>query len=134
MSHNPEDILNTLLARLREMANTETIVGEPVTVGDVVILPVIKFSVGFAAGGGEGSIEQTKSGKGAGGGGGGGASVSPVGFIVYDGEKVQFLNVAGKGKIETLIETVPDLLKKFGITKKGHGKEHGKEHPADDSE
>jgi len=127
MSHSPDDILNTVLTRLKEMASTETVVGEPVAIGNITILPVIKFSVGFAAGGGEGSAEQPKAGKGTGGGGGGGASVSPVGFIVYDGEKVQFLSVSGKGKIETLLETVPDLLKKIGLTKKGPDKEHSPE-------
>jgi len=116
MSHNPKDILDTILERLRVLATTETVVGDPVTVDGITILPVIKLSVGFAAGGGEGKGEKDKAQSGAGsiGGGGGGASVTPVGFIAWDGEKVRFISV-GKGKIESLVETVPEVLKKFGI-------------------
>lgn len=125
MSHSPQDILETIIERLRKLASTETVIGEPVTVGDVTILPVIRVSVGFAAGGGEGMGTSDKSdkssGEGRGGGGGGGASISPVGFIVYDGQKVQFVNVS-KGKIDSLIDTVPELLNKLGISK---GKRRG---------
>ncbi|MBC8465951.1 sporulation protein, partial [bacterium] len=89
---------------------------QPVTVKDVTILPVIKMSVGFAAGGGEGKGGSDKSSSGAGmaSGGGGGASINPVGFIAIEGDKIRFIGV-GKGKIETLVESVPELLKKMGF-------------------
>ena len=132
MSHNPQDILDTILGRLRSLASTETVVGEPLTVGDVTILPVIKISVGFAAGGGEGSKEDDKPGHGAGGGGGGGATVSPVGFITYDGEKIKFVGVS-KGRIDSLVESVPDLLKKLGITRKD-GKEKAEKESKEEHE
>ena len=121
MSHNPQDILDTILDRLKTLASTETVVGDPVKVGDVTILPMIKISIGFAAGGGEGEIKD-KNGHGMGGGGGGGASVSPVGFITYDGKQVKFVSVS-KGKIDTLIDTVPEVLRKLGIIRKGDGAE-----------
>ena len=116
MSHNPQDILDTILDRLKTLASTETVVGDPVKVGDVTILPMIKITVGFAAGGGEGGVED-KHGHGTGGGGGGGASVSPVGFITYDGKQIKFVSVS-KGKIDTLIDTVPEVLRKLGIVRK----------------
>lgn len=116
MGHNPEEILSTILERLKMLASTETVVGQPVKIDNITLLPVIKLTVGFAAGGGEGSSEKESSGSGggAGGAGGGGASVSPVGFIVLEGDQVRFIGI-GKGKIETLVETVPEVLKKFGI-------------------
>lgn len=125
MSIPSQDILDTILTRLRSLASTETVVGEPLQVGEVTILPVIKISVGFAAGGGEGSREEGKGGKGLGGGGGGGATVNPVGFIVLDGRDVRFISI-GKGKLEALFETVPDLLNKLGIKKKEGAGKHGK--------
>ena len=117
MAHNPQDLLDTILNRLKSLASTETIIGEPVKVDNLTLLPVIKLSVGFVAGGGEGSAGKEKStpANGVGGGGGGGASVNPVGFICWDGENVKFISV-GKGKIETLVESIPDVLKKFGIS------------------
>lgn len=121
MSSNASEILTTVLDKLRDFAKSETIIGAPVHIDNVTILPVIRVSVGFAAGSGEGSNNNEKSGnKGVGGGGGGGAVVSPVGFIVYDGEKVQFVGTS-KGKIDSLFDTIPEILSKLGITKKGKG-------------
>jgi len=117
MAHNPQDLLDTILGRLKSLASTETIIGEPVNIDNMTLLPVIKLSVGFVAGGGEGSAAKEKSSpaSGVGGGGGGGASVNPVGFICWDGENVKFISV-GKGKIESLVQNIPDVLKKFGIS------------------
>ena len=70
----------------------------------------------FGAGVGQGNTDD-KSDQ-SGGGGGGGATVKPVGFLVWDGKEVKFVNVASKGSIDNLVEMVPGLLKKFGLTKK----------------
>jgi uncharacterized spore protein YtfJ len=117
MSNNAQEILDTIITKLKTLASTETVVGAPVSLGAVSVLPVVKLTVGFAAGGGEGSADSGKGGKGVGGAGGGGAVVTPIGFIVWDGEKVQFIGL-GKGAIETLVESVPELLAKLGLTKK----------------
>jgi len=136
MSNTAQDILDTILEKLHNMARTETVIGDPVEVSGTTILPVIKVSIGFGAGGGEGGKDDSKSGKGIGGGGGGGASISPIGFIVVDDQGPRFLGM-GKGKFESLFEAVPDLLRKFGITRKegkdkgGKGRSSGK---GDDSE
>ena len=116
MSQSTKDILDTILDRMRTLATTETVVGQPVTVDKLTLLPVIKLSVGFAAAGGEGKGEKDKShaGTGTASAGGGGASITPVGFIAWDGEAVRFVGV-GKGKMDALFETIPDMMKKFGI-------------------
>jgi uncharacterized spore protein YtfJ len=130
LSNNAQDILGTILERLKGIANSETVVGDPVTVGDITLLPVVKISVGFAAGAGEGTggDEKQIKGTGGGGGGGGGASVTPVGFICYDGSDVKFIPV-GKGTFDSIIDSVPELIKKFGLGKKpgkaGAGAEEG---------
>jgi len=127
MAANTQEILDTILGRLKSLASSETVVGAPVTVGDMTILPVVKISVGFGAGAGGG--DETGLGKGSGSGGGGGAAVSPIGFLVFDGADVKFVSVAGKGKLDSLFESVPELIKKFSAMKgkKEDGKEKGDE-------
>lgn len=123
MSNNAQEILDTILSRLKSLATTETVVGAPVEVGGVTVLPVVKVSVGFAAGAGEGSGGDAKgAGKGVGGGGGGGASVTPVGFITFDGAEVKFIPV-GRGKLDSLLDSVPDIIRKFSFGKGKKGKE-----------
>ena len=135
MSHDAQGMLETIISRLRNLAQTETIVGDPVELGEVTILPVIKFSVGFGAGGGEGTDgSDKKKGSGMGGGGGGGASVSPVGFLVWDGKDVRFISVSGKSKMDSLFEVVPELMNKFGISKKKKKKRESEDHESDDNQ
>ncbi len=115
MSDTAKEILDTILGRLKTLANTETVIGQPVQIGELTLLPVVKVSIGFAAGASEGIGVDSKLPKG-GGGGGGGASVTPLGFIVYDGSDVKFVST-GKGTFDSLIDSVPGILSKFGINK-----------------
>jgi uncharacterized spore protein YtfJ len=114
MSNNVVDILKGVVGELREIAKSETVIGEPVTVGDRTVIPVVKISVGFGAGGGQGEDEKARSGFG--GGGGGGAKVEPFAFIIMDAEGVKLLP-AGKGKWETIIDAVPGIARKISKLK-----------------
>lgn len=116
-----ESFVKGMLDQLRQMATTETIVGQPVAIEDKMVLPVIKFSVGFGAGGGEGtgegltSKEDNKTGKGTGygQGGGGGIKIDPVAFVtVHDGKVVLLpINKSGAG-MERILESIPDFIDK----------------------
>jgi len=91
------------------MAKSETVIGDPVTVGDKTVIPVVKISFGFGAGGGEGSQEKV---SGFGGGGGGGARIEPAAFIIIDKDGAKLLP-AGKGKWDTIIDAIPGIAKKI---------------------
>ncbi len=114
MSNNVVEILKGVVGELREIAKSETVIGEPVTVGDRTVIPVVKISVGFGAGGGQGEDEKSRSGFG--GGGGGGAKIEPAAFIIIEADKIKLLP-AGRGKWESLIEAVPGFAKKLSQLK-----------------
>ena len=107
--NNVVEILKGVVGELREIAKSETIIGDPVTVGDTTVLPVVKISVGFGAGGGQGENQKAQSGFG--GGGGGGARIEPAGFIIMGKDGVSFLP-ATKGKWEGIIDAIPGIAKK----------------------
>lgn len=110
MANNVVDILKGVVGELKDIARSETIIGDPVSIGKTTVVPVVKISVGFGAGGGQGE-ENQKSGFG--GGGGGGARIEPAGFIIIEETKVRFL-AAGKGKWDNIIEAIPGFAKKVG--------------------
>ena len=110
MANNVVEILQGVVGELKEMARTESIVGEPITVGDKTVIPIVKISVGFGAGGGQG--EHDKAGHGFGGGGGGGARIEPAAFIIMDAEGIRLLP-AKKGSWEGVIESIPGIAKKI---------------------
>lgn len=115
MANNVVELLKGVVGELKEIAKSETVIGEPVTVGDKTVIPVVKVSVGFGAGGGQGESEKT--GTGFGGGGGGGARIEPVAFIIVDDKEVSLLPIA-KGKWEGLIDSIPGIAKKISSLKK----------------
>ena len=118
MSNNVVEVLKGVVGELKEIANSETIIGEAITIGDKTVIPVIKLSVGFGAGGGEG--ETNKVGSGFGGGGGGGARIEPAAFIIMDEKGIKLLS-AGKGKWDTIIEAIPGIASKIGSFAKNLG-------------
>ena len=60
------EVIDKMMQGMGSFLSTKTVVGEPISFGDTVILPLVEVSFGMAAGTGE----DDKKGKGAGGIGG----------------------------------------------------------------
>ena len=106
MSSHLEGLIERVLGELHTIVQTETIIGEPIQAGAVLLIPVSKISFGFGAGGQEGKGQ---------GGTGGGATVQPIAFVVIDGEgKVQLLTLGDKeAGLGQLMELVPEAINKI---------------------
>jgi uncharacterized spore protein YtfJ len=131
-TNNVTDILRAVVGELKDISRSETIIGEPVTIGSRTVIPVVKISVGFGAGGGQG--EGNKVGEGFGGGGGGGARIEPAAFIIMDDDGVSLLP-ATKGSWESLIDAIPGIAKKISkVGKKFKEKVDKIKEESDDSE
>jgi sporulation protein YtfJ len=123
-----DELIKTLLGEFQQIVKTETVVGEPVIVGEVTIIPVSKVSFGFGAGGSGGKGEKSGGGSGT----GGGATLEPLAFLVVKDGKVQLLPLKEKeGTFEKLLELAPDLYSKVREfrarreKKKGEGEKEG---------
>lgn len=114
MANNVSEILKAVVGELKEISKSETIVGDPITVGDRTVIPIVRISVGFGAGGGQG--ENDKSQTGFGGGGGGGVKIEPSAFIIMDKDGVSILP-ANKGKWDSIIDSIPGFAKKLSELK-----------------
>jgi uncharacterized spore protein YtfJ len=125
MASNIIDMLSAIVGEIKAIAKSETIIGEAITLGDKTVVPMVKISVGFGAGGGEGTDENKKAG-GYGGGGGGGVMVEPAAFLVIDGDKVSLLPAKSQ-KFEKVVEAVPDILEKIQKMVAGKKKSGDKE-------
>ena len=110
MENPAEQLIKSILDELKAIAKTETIVGDPITVGDRTIIPVCKITLGFGAGGGTGGAKD--KGEGLGSGGGGGVCVHPAAFIVIKGEQVSLLGVK-PGRWGHFLEAIPGIIDKF---------------------
>lgn len=108
---NPaQDILKSLVGELKDLAKTETIVGAPITMGEYIIVPISRVSLGVGAGGGVGEAEARKGCTGEGGGGGGGIRMNPVALVAVRGGELSVHRLGAGGSLGRTVERMPDLL------------------------
>lgn len=104
--------IERIIQRVTDTLKTETVVGQPITVGEITMIPLINVSFGFGGGAGD---DQNRGG--CGGGGGGGARLTVAGMMVVKGDDVKFIPTAtGKGSsssLDKLLEALPDLVQKI---------------------
>jgi uncharacterized spore protein YtfJ len=83
-------LLQSLQDGLSQKAGVKSVFGDPITVGDKVVLPVAKLRYGFGAGAGTGGVGENN--KGEGGGGGGGVLAKAVGVFVIGPQGSRFIS------------------------------------------
>ena len=113
MSQNLPNMIDTTIAKIREMVNANTVVGEPITTPDgVTLIPISKVSFGFGSGGGD---YGKPSKDGFGGGAAAGVKIDPVAFLVIkDGiTRVMPVAVPPVNTVDRIVEMVPDTLDKI---------------------
>ena len=114
MSKNLPNMLQDTISKIREMVDVNNVIGEPIVVGDITIIPVSKVSVGFG-GGGSDYVKNVGSGEPFGGGVGGGVKVNPICFLIIKDGNVRMMPVAAPASTtaDRIVEMVPDTLDKI---------------------
>ncbi len=109
------DKLNTTVESLFKgmdgFVSTKTVVGEPTTIGDTIIVPLAEVSFGVAAGA---MVENNKN-NGAGGMGG---KIVPSAVLIISKGSTRLVNVKNQDAITKVLDMVPDLLDRFVPAKK----------------
>lgn len=101
-----ENLFDKAVAEIERMLNTKTVVGEPITIENSTLIPLVNVGFGFGVGAGR-CTEAEKCG-GHGGGTGGGGGVKPVALIVVnqDGVRVEPIKSGTASVLEKIAETV----------------------------
>ena len=117
MSQKLPNMLDSTIAKIREMVDVNSVVGDPITTPDgVTIIPVSKVSVGFGGGGSDFTTKNpANQNLPFGGGVGGGVKVTPIAFLIVKEGSVRMLPVATPANTtaDRLVEMVPDTLDKI---------------------
>lgn len=124
MSQNLPNMLDNTIAKIREMVQANSVVGEPIVTADgVTIIPVSKISVGLGGGGSDFvSKHPNQQENPFGGGVGAGIKVTPVAFLVIKEGGVRMIPVAAPANttVDRLVEMVPDTLDKIAAFVDSH--------------
>ncbi|MBQ5968883.1 MAG: GerW family sporulation protein [Clostridia bacterium] len=104
-------ILSATIEKIRDLVDTSTIIGEPITADGTTIIPVSKVTYGFASGGADFPSKSSKDLFG--GGGGAGVTITPVAFLVIaDGEVTLKHITAYDNAAERVVNLVPEMFDK----------------------
>ncbi len=117
MSHKLPDMLENTIAKIRQLVDANSVVGEPITTDDgVTIIPISRISVGLGGGGSDFTTKNQKSAENPFGGGvAAGVKVSPVAFLVIKEGNVRVVPMAvpASTTADRIVEMIPDTLDKI---------------------
>ena len=118
------DMMDTAMGKIREMVDSNSIIGEPITTPDgVTVIPISRVSFGFGTGGGDYGTAKPNFGGGA----GAAVKVDPVAFlIVKDGvTRVMPVAVPAVATVDRVLDLVPEVMDRVEnfINKKKEEKE-----------
>ena len=107
--HPIGELMEMTMNKIREMVDSNSIIGEPITTPDgVTLIPVSRLSFGFGCGGGD----YGKQGPKFGGASTAGVKVEPVAFLVVKEGVTRVLPVAlpAVTTVDRVIEMVPEVM------------------------
>jgi len=112
MNNNASDNLKALLSQMDNYVSTKTVVGEPVKMGDVTVIPLIDVSLGMLTGVSS-SAEADSKGK-DGGAGGVSAKMTPSAVIIVTNGTAQLVKVKGDDGIGgKIMDMLPGAMAKL---------------------
>ena len=103
------DLMETTMVKIREMVDTNAIIGEPITTPDgVTVIPISRVSFGFGTGGSDYGKTVDKFG----GAGAAGARIDPVSFLIIKDGVTRVMPVAlpAIGPMDRILDMVPEVM------------------------
>ncbi len=114
--NNFRNTVDALVQGIDTVISTETVVGDPIHIGDTIILPLVDVSFAIGAG----AFRADKKDRGAGGVGG---KMTPSAVLVLQNGTAKLVNIKNQDTITKLLDMVPDLIDRFKKDKKMTEKE-----------
>lgn len=109
---NIEGTLGSMFKGMDGFISSKSVVGEPVYVGDTIIIPLVDVNFGMAAG----AFNKQDGNKVA---GGIGAKMSPSAVLVVSGGNTRLVNLKNQDAVTKIIDMAPEVVDKIvGLFKK----------------
>ncbi|MGN0383914.1 MAG: GerW family sporulation protein [Eubacterium sp.] len=105
MASEKENTVESLLKGMENFITTKTVVGEAITVGDSVILPLADVSFGLGAG----TFSQNSQNNA----GGMGGRITPSAVLIIKDGTSKLVNIKQQDGLTKILDMVPDIVDKF---------------------
>ena len=106
MNNTFDTTVESLFKGMDSFITTKTVVGDAVTIGDTIILPLVDVSFGVGAGAFEGDKKNN-------GGGGLAGKMSPCAVLVIQNGSTKLVNVKNQDGLTKVLDMVPDFVNRF---------------------
>lgn len=104
--------LENMFSKLDNFVSSKTVVGEPIEMNGITIVPLVDVSFGMGAGSSDSRVEKNGKSSGA---GGMGAKITPSAIMVIANGAVQLINVKDSNSVNKIIDMVPGIVNKFSF-------------------
>ncbi len=104
------NVVESLVSGMNGFLTSKTVVGEPVEVGDTIIVPFVEVSFGMGAG----DFKGDKKDNGAGGLSG---RMSPSAVVIIANGTTRLVNIKNQDGLTKILEMVPDLVNNLAARK-----------------
>ena len=111
MNNNFESTVSSLFKGMDHFISSKTVVGDAITVGNTIILPLV--DVTFGVGAGAASNDKKNNG-----GGGLGGKISPSAVLVIKDGNIRLVNVKNQDAVTKVLDMIQDFVDKFTSGKK----------------
>ncbi len=101
-----QETMDTLLNGMDGFMTTKTVVGEPINIGETIIVPLVNVSFGIAAGAFKGEKKLNS-------GGGMGGRLTPTAVLVIHNGVTRMISVDSNSSIDKILDMIPDFVEKF---------------------
>ncbi|MCR4896930.1 MAG: GerW family sporulation protein [Lachnospiraceae bacterium] len=109
-----ETVVNSLLSGMDHILSSKTVVGEPIRLEGITIIPLVDVSFGLAAGNGKDTKNASASGM-----GGMGGKVSPNSVLVIQDGHARILSIKNQDNLTKILDMIPELTHRFTKAKGG---------------
>lgn len=108
--NNFQSNVESLFKGMDGFIQSKTVIGDAITVGDTIILPLVEVSFGVAAGAFGGAEDKKSKNNGA---GGMGCKMTPSAVLVIQNGSSKLVNVKNQDGLTKVLDMVPDMVNKF---------------------
>ena len=98
--------VDSLMKGMDGFVSSKTVVGEPIHIGETILVPLVDVSFGMGAGAFIGEKKRNS-------GGGIGGKISPSAVLVLQNGVTRMVSVKNQDSISKLLDMIPDFVDKF---------------------
>lgn len=105
----------SMFSKMENFVSTKTVIGEPIKIGDMTLIPLVDVAFGLGAGSKneKGAEAKGLSDSAA---GGLGAKISPTAIMIVQNGNVQILNVRNQTAVDKIMNMAPGIINKLNFS------------------